>query len=150
MPTMMNAEIVEGKRLVRELKAEIKRPAARKPGGQRSAKVYVGSQEVGGGMTERTVRYWIQRSGIDWIPHLKGEEGRVERLGPLEAPALVEEIEDRGLDVGEFVTQLRSNEVTMMTKLAKTMDYSERATRAAILRNAVERELGDLRGKAQL
>jgi hypothetical protein len=40
-------------------------------------------------------------------------------MGPLEATSLVEEMEDRGLDVGEFVAQLRASESPMLRKLAE-------------------------------
>jgi hypothetical protein len=95
--------------LIEGLRKEIKRPATRKRRARehKSAKAYVGSQEIDGGMTEWTVRYWVQRSGVDWVLHLKGEDGGAERIGPSEAQMLVEEMENRGLELGEFVAQLR-------------------------------------------
>jgi hypothetical protein len=52
VPSMRRAELVEGKRLVGKLRAQINRPAARKRRVERSAKVYVGSQEIMGDMCE--------------------------------------------------------------------------------------------------
>jgi TPR repeat protein len=119
MPSMSVEEIVEGKRFVLGLRKQIKRPAARKQRVETSAKVYVGSQDLIGDMCEWRVDYWVQRSGIDWILHLKGEGGGVEKIGPLEARDLLVDMEDRGLDVGEFTAQVQSSRLPMLIKLGQ-------------------------------
>lgn len=122
VPAMTHDELVEGKKLVREFRRQIKRPAARKQRVERSAKVYVGSMEIIGDMCEWQVDLRVQRIGIDWLVTFKGEGSRAERIGPLEARALVEEMDERGLDVGEFTGQLRASEQPMLKKLAQEIE----------------------------
>jgi hypothetical protein len=129
VPTMTREEIVEGKQLVKELRKRIKRPAARKQRVEKSAKVYVGSQEIMGDMCEWRVDLWIQRIGIDWLLAFKGEEGGVERIGPLEAPALEQAMDERGLDPEEFVALLRASQLPMLTKLAREIEEARTAQR---------------------
>jgi TPR repeat protein len=117
--SMTHEQIKEGTRLVAELRNQIKRPTARKQRVQKSAKVYVGSQEIMGAMCEWRVDLWVQHVGIDWVVTFKGDEGNAEKVGPLEAKALVEEMDDRGLDTEEFRAHLRASKVPMLTKLAQ-------------------------------
>jgi hypothetical protein len=121
MPSMSVEEIKEGKRLVPELRKRIKLPAARKQRVEKSAKVYVGSQEIED-MCESRVELWVQRVGIDWLLAFKGEEGLAQQIGPLEAQAMMEEMDERGLDPEEFMAQLRSSELPMLTKLAQEIE----------------------------
>ena len=98
----------EAKTLVRELRKQIKRPAARKLRVERSANLFLGSQEITGICVNGS---WmcglVQRVGTDWLVTFKGQEGRAQKIGPPEAPALVEETDERGLDPKEFMAHLR-------------------------------------------
>jgi len=55
----------------------------------------------------------------------RGQEGIAQRIGPLEAPALVEEMDERGLDSQEFLTQLRASQLPMLTKLAQEIQDAQ-------------------------
>jgi hypothetical protein len=55
----------------------------------------------------------------------RGQESIAQRIGPLEAPALVEEMDERGLDSQEFLTQLRASQLPMLTKLAQEIQDAQ-------------------------
>ena len=95
---------------------KVKRPS--RPG----RKYYLGSQEIPGSVCEWRVEYWIQRLGDQWLLHTKGEEGCDSTDGLTGAAGLVETVEERGLDLEEYIADLYNAGQPSLTALAREIE----------------------------
>ena len=121
--SMTDEQIVQAKTLMAHLRTTIHRPSKRTAKPKPGVKHYVGSQEVMGSVSEWRVEYSIQRFGDDrWILYLKGELGAFVRDGPMYPDTLVETLEQRGLDVQEFLSQLLESHQPTLRSLAQEIE----------------------------
>jgi hypothetical protein len=60
------------------------------------------------------------------VLHLEGEDDFIADEGPTDAAGLVEALEERGLDVDEFVRQLRSEKMLMFARLADQIEATRK------------------------
>jgi hypothetical protein len=120
---MTDEQVLQAKKLMAQLRNSIHRPSKRTPKPKPGAKYYVGWQEVMGSVCDWRVEYSVQRFGDDrWILYVKGEVGFSGRDGPMYADAMMETLEQRGLDVQEFLSQLLGSGQPTLRSLAQEIE----------------------------
>jgi Sel1 repeat len=110
--SMSPGELKKAETAARKLAKQIARrpkPVAYRPRKGRGERIYLGSQEVCGSAMEWQVEYSIQRIGDGWTLYLTGEEGGRDQEGPTDAAGLIEALEGRGIDIDQFIRELRQN-----------------------------------------
>jgi hypothetical protein len=124
-PSLTPEQVAEAKVVAAKLRTQLRKPAKRIPKPQQGMTYYVGAQEVWGSVCEWSVEYSVQPwSDGRWMLHVTGEEGGNLREGPLYPEALLEVMEEQGLDPGEFLAQLRARDVPVLNVLAREIEQA--------------------------
>ena len=125
-PSLTPEQVAEAKAVAAALRAQLRKPTKQPRRPKRGLKYYVGAQDALGDMCEwRTscsVRAW---SDGRWTLYVEGEEGGTVRDGPMYPEILPETLDERGLDVQEFLAQLRARDVPVLNVLAREIEQAE-------------------------
>jgi hypothetical protein len=122
-PSMTPEQVAESKVVAADLRARLRKPAKRPRRPEQGLTYHVGSQEIRGSVCEWRVEYSVQPwSDGRWMLHVKGEESGSLREGPLYPEALLEVMEEHGLDPGEFLAQLHARDVPVLNVLAREIE----------------------------
>jgi Sel1 repeat len=122
-------QIAEAKVVTAKLRAQLRKPTKRIRRPQLGMTYHVGAQEVWGSVCEWRVEYSVQPwSDGRWMLHVTGEEGGSLRDGPMYPEALLEALEEQGLDPREFLAQLHARDVPVLNVLAREIEQAPAAT----------------------
>jgi hypothetical protein len=118
--SMTDEQVLQAKTLMEKMRTSIHPPSKRSAKPKPGTKHYVGSQEVSGSVCEWLVECSVQRFGDDrWFLYLSGEDGAIERDGPMYPDTLVETVEQRGLNLQKFLSQLLGSNQPALRALAQ-------------------------------
>jgi hypothetical protein len=127
-PSLTPEQVAAAKTLAVELRASLRPSVRRSRKPLRGLKYYAGSQEMWGGMCEWRASYSVQSwSDGRWTLFVRGEEGRTRREGPIWPEHFPDSLEQYGLDLSDFLSDLRARDVPMMDVLAQQIEQSLRA-----------------------
>jgi hypothetical protein len=118
--TLPQEQVKQAERLAAKLKPRKLRRRVRVRRTPQGPRIWLGRQLIMGSVMDWSVEYEVQQCGDLWKLYVSRETRGWDREGPTDAEGLIAALDERGLDVEQFVEDLRQEGLHF---LAQEMEY---------------------------